>query len=318
VQQQRRPIGPGDQPFASTLRILEAMTAERTVELLCSHVTKDPGVGHDDLFDPPPDRSTSEGAPEVLDVRELGHGYRVTPITRAYGADVRTGWPRDGLELDALQEELARSAAAAPGWRPSWDRDVAIGGLFVASSTSGTDRCWVGACLVGAGGSMRSAVISGAPGAPYVPGRLALREGPLLERAAREIDAPLDVLLVNATGRDHPRGSGLAVHLGAVLDVPTVGVTDRPLVAEPAGEPGEDRGSWMPLELRGEVVGHLVRTRVAVRSVVVHAGWRTDPDTARSVVLAALGSARTPEPIRRARHLARLARAAAEGRLERR
>ena len=74
----------------------------------------------------------------------------------------------------------------------------------------------------------------------------------------------------------------------------------------------------MPLELRGEVVGHLVRTRAAARPVVVHAGWRTDPDTARSVVLAALGSARTPEPIRRARHLARLARAAAEGRLERR
>jgi deoxyribonuclease V len=242
----------------------------------------------------------------------------VTPIIRAYGAGVRTGWPRGGLELDALQEKLARSAVAAPGWRPLWDRGVAIGGLFVASSTSGTDRCWVGACVVGAGGSIRSAVVSGAPGAPYVPGRLALREGPLLEWAAREIDAPLDVLLVNATGRDHPRGAGLAVHLGAVLNVPTVGVTDRPLVAEPAAEPGEDRGSWMPLEVRGEIVGQLVRTRAAVRPVVVHAGWRTDPDTARLVVLAALGSARTPEPIRRARHLARLARAAAEGRPERR
>jgi deoxyribonuclease V len=242
----------------------------------------------------------------------------VSPIIRAYGAGVRPGWPGDGFELDALQEQLARSAVAAPIWRPPRDRDVAIGGLFVASSTSGTARCWVGSCVVGAGGLMRSAVISGAPGAPYVPGRLALREGPLLERAARQIDAPLDVLLVNATGRDHPRGAGLAVHLGAVLDVPTVGVTDRPLVAEPAGEPGDDRGSWMPLELKGEVVGHLVRTRVTARPVAVHAGWRTDPDTARSVVLAALGPSRTPEPIRRARQVARLARAAAEGRLERR
>jgi deoxyribonuclease V len=242
----------------------------------------------------------------------------VKSIIRAYGAGVRTGWPRDGLELDALQEVLARSAAAAPGWRPPRDRDVAIGGLFVASATSATDRCWVGACVVSGGALMSSAVISGAPGAPYVPGQLALREGSLLEQAAREIDAPLDVLLVNATGRDHPRGAGLAVHLGAVLEVPTVGVTDRPLVAEPAGEPGEDRGSWMPLEVRGEVVGHLVRTRAAARPVVVHAGWRTDPDTARSVVLAALGPARTPEPIRWARHLARLARTAAEGRPERR
>jgi deoxyribonuclease V len=244
--------------------------------------------------------------------------YRVTPITRAYGGGVRTGWPRDRLELEALQEELARSAVTAPRWRVPRDRDVAIGGLFAASSTSGADRCWVGACVVGAEGSMRSAVVSGAPGAPYAPGLLSLREGPLLERAAREIEAPIDVLLVNATGRDHPRGAGLAVHLGAVLDVPTVGVTDRPLVAEPAGEPGGDRGSWTPLELRSDVVGHVVRTRSGSRPVVVHAGWRTDPDTARALVLATMGAARTPEPIRRARHLARLARAAAEGRLERR
>lgn len=40
-----------------------------------------------------------------------------------------------------------------------------------------------------------------------------------------------DVLLVNATGRDHPRGAGLALHVGAAVDVPTVGVTHRPLLA---------------------------------------------------------------------------------------
>jgi deoxyinosine 3'endonuclease (endonuclease V) len=34
-----------------------------------------------------------------------------------------------------------------------------------------------------------------------------------------------EVLVVNATGRDHPRRAGLALHLGAVLRLPTVGVT---------------------------------------------------------------------------------------------
>ncbi|MGH3118887.1 MAG: endonuclease V [Gaiellales bacterium] len=95
--------------------------------------------------------------------------------------------------------------------------------------------------MVRARRALRSAVVSGEPGAPYVPGHLAFREGPLLERAVRELDAAFDVLLVNATGRDHPRGAGLAFHLGAVLDVPTAGVTDRRLVAEPAGEPGGAR-----------------------------------------------------------------------------
>jgi deoxyribonuclease V len=31
----------------------------------------------------------------------------------------------------------------------------------------------------------------------------------------------LDALLVDATGRDHPRRAGLALHLGAMLDLPT-------------------------------------------------------------------------------------------------
>jgi deoxyribonuclease V len=189
---------------------------------------------------------------------------------------------------------------------------MAIGGVFVASSTSGADRCWVGACVVRDGRTLGSTVASGDAGDPYVPGHLALREGPLLERAVRELDAAFDVLLVNATGRDHPRGAGLALHLGAALDVPTIGVTDRALVAEPEGEPDEERGSSVPLVLDGEVVGLVVRTRARARPVVVHAGWRTDPHEARSFVLAADGTARTPEPIRRARHLARLARAVAE------
>jgi deoxyribonuclease V len=197
------------------------------------------------------------------------------------------------------------------------DSHLAMGGLFVASSISGPPRCWVGACVVRDGRMLSSIDVSGEPAAPYEPGHLALREGPVLERAVRRLDAPLDVLLVNATGRDHPRGAGLALHLGAVVDVPTVGVTDRPLVGETVGRLGGDRGSSIALVLEGEVVGHVVRTRTGARPVVAHAGWRTDPEVARSVVVAAGGIARTPEPIRQARHVARLARAAEEGRIPR-
>lgn len=228
---------------------------------------------------------------------------------------VRIGWPRDTLELEALQEDLARLAAGAPAWSPPGDRSLAVAALFVASSISGADRCWVGACAVRDGLTLSSRVLSGEPGAPYVSGHLALREGTLLERAARELDAAFDVLLVNATGRDHPRGAGLALHLGAVLDVPTAGVTDRPLVARPEADPGDGRGSWVDLLLDGRVVGCIVRTRSGARPLVVHAGWRTDPEVARAVVLAAGGGARTPDPIRRSRRLARVARAAADGRI---
>jgi deoxyribonuclease V len=145
-------------------------------------------------------------------------------------------------------------------------------------------------------------------GAGYVGGSLALREGPLLESAVRALPRMPDVLLVNATGRDHPRAAGLALHLGAVLDLPTVGVTHRPLVAS---GPSPPPARWSRSELRwsGDVVAAWVRTRADARPVVVHPAWRTDLDTAIAVVRASVGRARTPEPLRRARRAARLARA---------
>jgi deoxyribonuclease V len=56
-----------------------------------------------------------------------------------------------------------------------------------------------------------------------------------------------------------------------------------------------------------------MRTRVGVRPVVVHPGWRVELDTAVEIVAGATGSRRTPEPLRRARRLARLARQQDQG-----
>ena len=156
-------------------------------------------------------------------------------------------------------------------------------------------------------------VVEGEVTAPYRAGYLALRHGPLLAAAVRGLEDVPDVLLVDASGRDHPRGAGLALHLGAVLDLPTVGVTDRPLVGA-ADEPAAARGSASPLVLGGRLVGYAVRTRAGARPVVAHAAWRTSPATARDVVLGSAARARTPEPLRLARHLARAARAEGEGR----
>lgn len=157
------------------------------------------------------------------------------------------------------------------------------------------------------------AVVACVVGARYERGRLALREGPALTAAVEVLQVRPDVLLVDATGRDHPRRAGLALELGAVLDLPTVGVTHRPLLAR-GTPPGPRAGDTSPLELDGEVVGAWVRTQVGVQPVAVHAGWRVDPSVAVRVVLACTGSARTPEPLRRAREVARVARARAERR----
>jgi deoxyribonuclease V len=64
---------------------------------------------------------------------------------------------------------------------------------------------------------------SGPAGGPDLSALLAPREGPLLEQAVRALPVAPEVLVVNATGRDHPRRAGLALQLGAVLGLPTVG-----------------------------------------------------------------------------------------------
>jgi deoxyribonuclease V len=213
-------------------------------------------------------------------------------------------WPCTRVELI---EEQARLAALGPArWR--FEPDALIGGVFVcfARGQSGPGRAgdpaWAAACV-----RRGTTVVRGYAGAPYEPGLLALREGALLEGAVRALPELPEALLVDATGCDHPRRAGLALQLGAVLELPTVGVTHRPLVAE--GEwPADERGARSPLLLGGELVGYWLRTRAGTRPLAVHAAWRTDHDTAADVVLSA-SRARTPEPLRRARRGAREARA---------
>jgi deoxyribonuclease V len=54
-----------------------------------------------------------------------------------------------------------------------------------------------------------------------------LEARPLMEQAVRALSRRPDVLLLDATAHDHPRRAGLALHLGAELDIPTIGVTHR-------------------------------------------------------------------------------------------
>lgn len=217
-------------------------------------------------------------------------------------------WPSSADELVEVQRALAE---ADPAPFRLEDRGV-IGGCFVCSergkrgSGFAGDRLWAAAAT-----HAETAVVEAQAGAPYEPGLLALREGPALEAAVRALERPPDVLLVDATGRDHPRRAGLALHLGAQLDIPTVGVTHRTLLAEGAW-PADESGAATPLILDGAVVGHWLRTRPGTRPLAVHTAWRTDPDTATAVVLAALAGRRAPEPLRRARQAAREARALAE------
>lgn len=220
-------------------------------------------------------------------------------------------WPDD----ESLVVAQAHLAGQAPDpWRPP-RRPLRAAGCFVAFRRGEAgpghpgDHAWVGAAVVEEGGAVpETVVVVGEAGASYVPGLLARREGTMLLAALDRLATPHDVLLVDATGRDHPRGAGLALHLGAVLDVPSVGITHRPLLARGAEPQDPSAGATSPVRIGDRVVGAWVRTRPGVRPVVAHPGWRTDVATAVEVALRTTAGARTPEPLRVARTVAREAR----------
>jgi deoxyribonuclease V len=230
---------------------------------------------------------------------------------------VGAGWPPSEAALREEQEALARRAAEALEWSPLDPGALRVAGVFVVyrrglgGPGAAGDPAWIGAAMVSGGRMVASATARGRAGAPYVAGLLALREGALLEAGVRGLGEAPDVVLVDASGRDHPRGAGLALHLGARLGVPTIGVTDRPLLA--AGpEPPDAAGAWTELRLGGEAVALRLRTRAGTRPVIVHAAWGTSLATARRVVLAVTLGERTPAPLREARRLARTLRSEEE------
>jgi deoxyribonuclease V len=226
-------------------------------------------------------------------------------------ADFASPWPRTEDELIAVQQRLA--ALTPTLWCPP-PLPYSISACFVCFpkgfvGPGGTgDRAWAAAVVMTGGRIDADVVCEGTAPAAYRSGFLALREGPLLEEVIHALPLTAEVLLIDASGRDHPRRAGLAFHLGARLGVPTIGVTDRPLVAQ--GEwPPDHQGAFSPVRIHEEVVGYWVRTVQGVRPLVVHAAWQTDAETAVRVVLDALAGRRTPEPLRLARQRARSARA---------
>jgi deoxyribonuclease V len=211
-------------------------------------------------------------------------------------------WPATADDLSREQERLA-SVPCEP-WAPP-PVALRVGACAVVFGPAGReDIGWAAAAVVEAGQVIATSTHVARVDAPFQRGQLALREGPILETVVRCLVRRPDVLLVAATGRDHPRGAGLALHLGAALDLPTVGVTDAPLLAT-GDEPSREWASRAPLRIGRDVVACRVRTRGGTKPVIAHAAWRTSAKIAADIVLGSCALARWPEPMRVARRIAR-------------
>jgi len=132
---------------------------------------------------------------------------------------------------------------------------------------------------------------------PYVPGFLSFREGPAIIAALAKLTRKPDLVLVDGQGIAHPRGLGIASHIGVLLGIPTVGCAKSRLIGE-YSEPGSRKGSQSPLQFEGRTIGAVLRTRDHTRPLFVSPGHRTDIATAIHCTIAGIGRYRIPEPLR--------------------
>lgn len=133
---------------------------------------------------------------------------------------------------------------------------------------------------------------------PYIPGLLAFREGPAIIRTFRKLRNKPDLLMIDGQGIAHPRGFGIACHVGVLLDTPALGVAKKRLYGT-FEEPGKDKGSWTPLRSKaGECIGAVLRTRDGIKPVFVSVGHKIDIGSARDIALACARGYRIPEPTR--------------------
>jgi len=134
---------------------------------------------------------------------------------------------------------------------------------------------------------------------PYIPGLLSFREGPALLRAFEGLKVDPDLVIFDGQGVAHPRGLGVAAHMGVLLDMPTIGCAKSKLIGE-YEEPGAERGRYSSLWIGGKESGVVLRTKKGVRPVFVSPGHLVDIPTSASIVLKVCQGYRLPEPTRQA------------------
>ena len=134
---------------------------------------------------------------------------------------------------------------------------------------------------------------------PYIPGLLSFREGPVILEAFKKLKIKPDLIIFDGQGIAHPRGLGIASHIGLLLGIPSIGCAKTRLCGEFA-EPGRRKGDWSPLALKGADVGGVVRTKNDVKPVFVSPGHLIDIKSSIDIILQCAGKYRLPEPTRQA------------------
>lgn len=211
-------------------------------------------------------------------------------------------WDISPAQAAALQRELARQVRVEPLAGPI--RTVA--GADCAFTADGRILAVAVLCDAATRKVLATALEIQPCRFPYVPGLLSFREAPALLAAVRKLRPAPDLLMCDGQGMAHPRGLGLACHVGLWLDIPTLGAAKSRLCGEHE-QPAPTRGSAVPLRLDRKTVGLVLRTRDNVQPLYVSVGHRITLEQCAEWVLR-MSRFRLPEPTRQADRLVAQAR----------
>jgi deoxyribonuclease V len=139
---------------------------------------------------------------------------------------------------------------------------------------------------------------------PYIPTLLSFREGPILIKTFKKLKIKPDVIIVDGQGIAHPRGMGLASHMGLWFDLPSIGCAKTPLLDEFIS-PGPTRGSFEWIRRERKKVGAVLRTKEKVKPLFISPGHRIDLMTSIQLILESCKGFRFPEPLRKAHQITR-------------
>jgi deoxyribonuclease V len=238
------------------------------------------------------------------------------------GSLVRPAWPK---QQTAHQVEMARFETTQHEWNVTpkeailvqerlrnqvvtedrFSRLLRIGGVDVHFDRSGS-RAQAAVVVMSFPGLrlIERAVARTRVYFPYLPGLLSFRELPPVIAAMSMLKTLPDLLICDGQGFAHPRRFGMACHLGVVTDIPSIGAAKTRLLGIYPELP-EERGAWVPMTDRAEVVGAVLRTRTGVKPLFVSVGHRISLPTAVGIVLDCTPRYRLPETTRLADRLAR-------------
>ncbi len=133
---------------------------------------------------------------------------------------------------------------------------------------------------------------------PYVPGLLAFREGPALIKVFEQLSTEPDVIVFDGQGLAHPRGMGIATHMGLVFDKPSIGCA-KSLLFGRYQEPDQEKGAWAELrDPQGRIIGAVLRTKPKTTPIFVSIGHRLDLPAAIRILIECTRGVRIPEPTR--------------------